>query len=100
VVTAVEDIDVVLAVNPDRVDFLGRPTFGQLRPILDDAVFEIASANDDCHTGSPPMCRRPGYLSDRRETSLRPPKLALPAGIAILPQGAPPPRPPQDHRSP
>src|SRR5215813_3457673 len=48
-VAAVEDIDIVLGVDPNRADFLERPAVRQLRPILDDAVFEVATANDDRH---------------------------------------------------
>src|SRR5260370_41979479 len=54
VFSAVEDIDIVLGVDPDRPDFLERPPVRQLCPILDDAVFEIAGANDDRHAGLSP----------------------------------------------
>src|SRR5215467_9884470 len=56
-VPAVEDIDVIFAVDADRTDLLERPSVGELRPILDDAVLEIAGANNDRHPGPPPMCR-------------------------------------------
>src|SRR5262249_47270264 len=49
VLAAVEHIDIVLGIDPDSPDFFERPTVGQFRPILDDPVFEIASANNDRH---------------------------------------------------
>jgi hypothetical protein len=54
VFAAVEDVDIVLGVDPDRPDLLERPTVRQLRPILDDAVLEIAGANNDRHAGLSP----------------------------------------------
>ncbi len=70
VLAAIEDIDIVLVVDPDRADLLERPTIRQLRPILDDTVFEIASANDDRHAGLSLMRRGTNYRTDRRETIL------------------------------
>jgi hypothetical protein len=49
VFAAVEHIDIVLGVDPDRPDLLERPAVRQFRPILDDAVLEIAGAHDDRH---------------------------------------------------
>src|SRR5690348_10624116 len=49
VFAAVEDIDIVFRVDPDRPDFLERPAVRQFRPVLDDPVFEVASANDSRH---------------------------------------------------
>jgi hypothetical protein len=53
VVAAIEHIDVVVAVDADRADFLELPSRRQFRPVLDDAVFEIAAPDDDRHSTSP-----------------------------------------------
>ena len=39
------------AVDPDRADLLERPAVRQLSPVLDDAEFVIAGADDDRHGG-------------------------------------------------
>src|SRR5205085_3629764 len=49
VLAATESIDIVLGVDADRGDLLERPAVRQLRPVLDDAVLEVAGANDFCH---------------------------------------------------
>src|SRR5271165_414763 len=52
VLAAVEGVDAILAVDPDGGDFLEGPAVRELRPVLDDAVFEVATANDVRHSGS------------------------------------------------
>src|SRR5947209_4245306 len=54
VVAAIEHIDVVLRVDADGAHFLERPAVRQFRPVLDNAVFEVAGA-DDGHWPSPTL---------------------------------------------
>src|SRR5262249_19909295 len=68
VLAAVEDVYIVFGINPHGPDLLERPSVRQLRPILDDAVFEIPAANDNCHA-RPRFLSRRKYRSHRRETS-------------------------------
>src|SRR5215472_13738207 len=49
VLAAVEDINVIPAVDPDRSDLLERPPIRKLRPVFDDAVFEVSGADNDRH---------------------------------------------------
>src|SRR5688572_17734358 len=56
VFAAVEHINVVVGIDPDRADFLERPAVGQLRPVLDDAVPVLAGPDDDRHANSPDWC--------------------------------------------
>src|SRR3954447_11396969 len=53
VVAAIEDIDVVFRIDADRADLLERPAVRQLRPILGDAVLEVAAADLDRHVPVP-----------------------------------------------
>src|SRR5262249_22218689 len=53
VLAAVEDVYIVFGINPHGPDLLERPSVRRLRPILDDAVFEIPAANDNCHARPP-----------------------------------------------
>src|SRR5712675_3513535 len=46
VLTTVEDINVVVSVNTDAADLLERPPIGQPRPLVIDAVFELAASDD------------------------------------------------------
>src|SRR5215475_6334439 len=57
VLAAVEDVYIVFGINPHGPDLLERPSVRRLRPILDDAVFEIPAANDNCHARPPVFCR-------------------------------------------
>src|SRR5215469_6676716 len=52
VLPAREAVDVVFAVDRDRGDLLERPALRQFRPVLDDAIFEIAGADDVRHFAS------------------------------------------------
>src|SRR5436190_23233384 len=52
VVAAVEDVNVVVLVDPDRADLLERPAVGQFRPVLDDAVPVLAAPDDDRHAAA------------------------------------------------
>src|SRR5712672_3608358 len=67
---AVENIDVVVGADPDRPDLLEGPSVRQLRPILDDAVLEIAGANNDRHAGLSPDALSASYRSNRLGTIL------------------------------
>ena len=46
---AIEDVDVVLAVDRDRADVGQIPAVGQLRPVLDHAIAMLARAQNDRH---------------------------------------------------
>ena len=52
VLAAVEDVDVVVAVDADAADFLERPAGRQLRPVLDRFVCVVAAAHGD-HARAP-----------------------------------------------
>src|SRR5580700_4356866 len=52
-VAAIEDVDIVLRIDANRADFLEGPAVRQFRPVLDDAVFEVAGADNDRHALSP-----------------------------------------------
>src|SRR2546430_2761435 len=67
VVAAIEGVDVVVSVDPDRGDLFERPAVGQFRPILYDAVLEIAAADLDRHV---PVPLRP--ISNRTVSDPRP----------------------------
>src|SRR5207248_11522401 len=56
-VAAIEDVDIVLRVDPDCADFLERPPRRQFRPVLADAAFEIAALDDDRHRCLPDFVR-------------------------------------------
>ena len=46
---AVEDIDAVLVVHRDGGDIREGPAVGNLRPVFDDFVFEVAGSESCCH---------------------------------------------------
>jgi hypothetical protein len=46
VLAAIEDIDVVVAVDPDPADLFEGPAIGQFRPVGTDAVSELATSDD------------------------------------------------------
>ena len=50
---AIEHVDIVVAVDADRADFLERPAGWQLRPVLDRLVGVVAAAH--CHHLPPPL---------------------------------------------
>src|ERR1700682_2124137 len=52
VFAAVEDVDLVLAVDRDRGDILELPAVGQLRPVFHDTVTMLAATQNDSHRGS------------------------------------------------
>src|SRR5262249_29519330 len=56
VFAAVEGVDPILAVDADSGDFLEGPAVGELSPVVDDAVSEVASADDVRHSGSSLLC--------------------------------------------
>src|SRR4051812_45420001 len=75
---AVENIDVVVGADPDRPDLLEGPPVRQLRPILYDAVFEIAGANNNGHARFSPYALSASYRSNRPDTILlSPPRPAM-----------------------
>jgi hypothetical protein len=51
VLTTIEDVDVVVAVDTDTADFFERPAFGQFRPVGIDAVLVVAASDD--HRNNP-----------------------------------------------
>ncbi len=61
VVAAIEDIDIIVAVDPDPADLLERPAIGQLRPVGIDLI-SIFAASDD-HRHIPSRDRLGGFLS-------------------------------------
>src|SRR5271156_1863926 len=61
---AVEGIDIVLVVDPDGGNLLEGPAVGELRPILDDAVLEVAGTYDLCHCVLP-QCTRSYFCNER-----------------------------------
>ncbi len=68
VFAAIERVNIVLGVDPDGGDLLERPAGRQLRPILDDAVFEVAATDDFWHSGSSLcglQCTRSYFCSER-----------------------------------
>ena len=79
VLATVEDIDVIVVVDPDRSDLLERPPLGELRPILDDAVFEIAGADNDRHFQA--SANVPRATLSKRPALNNPPTEALPYSI-------------------
>src|SRR5580704_7574776 len=85
---AIENVDVVPGVDADCPDLLERPAFRQLRPILDDTVFEIAGANNDRHAGSPPYALSASYRSNRLDSILVSP--VPPAGATAAARRLPP----------
>ena len=76
VLAAIEDVDLVLAVDADRGDVLERPAVGQLRPVLDHAVAILAISDDGSHRRLPVLfepdviggadCRQPVRASIER----------------------------------
>jgi len=52
VVAAIEDIDIIVAVDPDPADLLERPAIGRLRPVGIDLVSIVAASHDHRHTPS------------------------------------------------
>src|SRR5262252_1158056 len=52
---AIEGIDAVLIVDTDGGDLFERPAIRQFRPVFDDAVFEVATANDVRHFRPPDL---------------------------------------------
>src|SRR6202040_3288312 len=67
---AIENVDVVPGVDADCPDLLERPAFRQLRPILDDTVFEIAGANNNRHARFSPYALSAIYRSNRLDSIL------------------------------
>ena len=52
VVAAIEDIDIIVAVDPDPADLLERPAIGQLRPVGIDLISIFAASDDHRHIPS------------------------------------------------
>ena len=65
VIAAIEGVDVVVGVDPDRGDLFEGPAVGQLRPVLDDPVCEFAAADRDCHVPVLFACYRTGRYRTR-----------------------------------
>src|SRR5215471_11140935 len=53
VLAPIEGKDIVLAVDADCSNLFERPALRQLRPILNDVILEVASADNLCHLRSP-----------------------------------------------
>src|SRR5271165_634561 len=53
VLAAIENINIVVAVDADAADFLERPALGQFRPIGINTVFEVTASDD--HQRFPPI---------------------------------------------
>jgi hypothetical protein len=68
VLAAVEDIDAILAVDPDGGDLLERPAVGQFRPLGIDAVFELAGSQDH----RTPLCPCMHSKSQHRHAGRKP----------------------------
>jgi len=47
--TAVEHLNLILAVDRNRIDIVKLPTVWQLSPAFDDAVAVIAFVQNNCH---------------------------------------------------
>src|SRR3954470_17936667 len=63
-VSAIEDIDIVVAVDPDPTDLLERPAIRQLRPVGIDLITIVAASHDHLHI--PSGDRLGGFLSGRQ----------------------------------
>src|SRR5207302_5686456 len=60
-VSAIEDINIVVAVDPDPADLLERPAIRQLRPVGIDLISIVAASHDHRHNPSGDRFSLPQY---------------------------------------
>src|SRR5262249_6179503 len=76
VFAAIEDVDVVLAVDADRGDVAEFPAVGQPGPVLDDAIAVLAAAKYYGHSSLHFLCHpersEAPFLLPERSLGLRP----------------------------
>src|SRR3954467_9957406 len=60
-VSAIEDVDIVVAVDPDPTDLLERPAIRQLRPVGIDLISIVAASHDHRHIPSGDRFSLPRY---------------------------------------
>src|SRR5438309_5492600 len=70
-VSAIEDIDYVVAVDPDPADLLERPAIRQLRPVGIDLISIVAASHDHRHIPSGDRFSLPQYEAQTRRKGKR-----------------------------
>src|SRR6266513_566157 len=80
-VSAIEDIDIVVAVDPDPADLLERPAIRQLRPVGIDLISIVAASHDHRHIPSGDRFSLPQYLGLVTGRSMVVPSLSAEIGF-------------------
>jgi hypothetical protein len=70
-VSAIEDIDIVVAVDPDPADLLERSAIRQLRPVGIDLISIVAASHDHRHIPSGDRFSLPQYEAQNRRKGKR-----------------------------
>src|SRR3979490_2314108 len=70
-VAPIEDIDIVVAVDPDPADLLERPAIRQLRPVGIDLISIVAASHDHRHIPSGDRFSLPQYEAQTRRKGKR-----------------------------